>query len=98
MSDIKPVVSYGILADQDLRSTLNGLNVGARYRSSDLYSRYSEIATGAGRNPAHPVAVGQGWNRLGLKRCKTTIGGPGAGKGRSGRGTQVIAWEIPFGF
>ncbi len=92
---IAPASTYGVLNDNDVTRTLNGLDYGSRYKGSDLYDRYCDVARGAGRNPAHPVALGQALSRLGLTRCKITVGG--SGPGRRGKGTQVSAWEVPWG-
>jgi hypothetical protein len=98
MRDIEPVQTYGSVNEDDVRRALNGLQKGVRYAASDLYARYSDAAREAGRQPGHPVGLGQVFARWGLVRAKITQGGPGAGRGRSGRGRQVTAWEIPWSY
>lgn len=98
MRDIEPTASFGVMVGRDVEATLNGLRKGERYSASDLYDRYSDVAKEAGHNPGHKVAFGQALARLGLTRAKMTVGGPGAGRGRSGRGRQVVAWMIPWDF
>jgi hypothetical protein len=92
MKDIEPVGGYGAVLDEDVRATLNGLYRGARYAAGDLYKRYADVAREAGREPGHPVALGQAFARLGMKRVKMTVGG--AGRGYRGRGHQIVAWVV----
>jgi hypothetical protein len=92
MKDIEPVGGYGVVLDEDVRSTLNGLHRGARYSASDLYQRYASVAREANREPGHPVALGQAFARLGMQRVKMTVGG--GGQGHRGRGRQIAAWVV----
>lgn len=92
MKDIEPIGQYGVVLDEDVRKTLNGLGRGQRYAASDLYARYSDVAREAGRTPGHPVALGQVFKRIGMARIKMTVGG--GGQGYKGRGRQVVAWVV----
>jgi hypothetical protein len=92
MRDIDPVGEYGLVLDADVEATLEGLYPGSRYAASDLYARYSDVVRSAGRNPGHPIALGQALKRLGSTPVKMTVGG--GGSGHKGRGRQVSAWII----
>ena len=92
MRDIEPIGGYGVVTDEDVRTTLNGLHAGSRYAASDLYKRYASLVREAGREPGHPVALGQAFSRLGMQRIKMTVGG--GGRGHAGRGRQIVAWVV----
>ncbi len=89
MRDIQPIGpagregGYGTLHGVDVDRTLAGLRPGNRYSAKDLHARYSDAATEAGRQPAHPVSFGQELARRGLHRCSVMV----AGK-------QVAAWRL----
>jgi hypothetical protein len=59
------------------------LRTGLVYPASDLYRRYQQIATAAGRPPGHPVAFGQALKRHGCLRKKVN---------RDGR--QISGWLV----
>lgn len=98
MKDIEPLASYGVIEDVDVKRTINTLERGSRYASKDVFDRYCELTKQAGRNPGHRVAFGAALSRLGLKKIKMTVGGPGQGYGRKGRGKQTSAWAVPWDF
>ena len=69
LPEIKPV-DVNVVEEADVAAAIKGLEPGATYLSSDIYRRYEAVARARGREPGHPVAVGQVLSRFGASRRK----------------------------
>lgn len=63
-----PLTTYAPVRPGDVHKAIYGL--AGTYTAADIYQRYTAVVREAGREPAHPIAVGQELKRQGCTRRK----------------------------